>query len=204
MKPKLLITTLLIGTTVFSSASCSAHDKSVTEQTQTAPVNSPGDKIKSNAQPDSASLQKALLVKTYTQAIADYLKAVQLKDKLTFDTLYLGKNVQFPDIQLPENLNGSHILLLNQESANSNQALYKKNCPFINIIGWVDNESAQFIFVTFYPEFNHQFDYFINYKFNSESKAFELDSIEFENYAGIKDAKPKRTSVFNNGKYVTD
>lgn len=50
------------------------------------------------------------------------------------------------------------------------------------MMGWVEKEKAAFLFVVFTNGAMHQYDYYINFIYNTLSNKFELDNIEFENY----------------------
>jgi hypothetical protein len=161
-----------------------------------------------SATTDSLIVQKDELTKIYTQAIAEFIKAVYKKDKTTFDTLYFGKHVygqpdDFPDIELPQTIEKIQIRLVTPDVGQKKQA-EQKSLVYINMMGWVDNEKAEFILVTFKNGGEHHFDYFINFNHNNSSGKFELDKIEFENYLHSNGQKPKRITIFKDGKYVGD
>ena len=115
------------------------------------------------------------LAKMYSRAISDYILEVS-KQKLTvFDTLFFGKrnNGQpddFPNIILPETINHIQIRLIDPEVGKKQQAA-QKSSVYINLMGWVDPDKAEFIFVTFSNGFEHQFDCHIEYKYDSDQKA---------------------------------
>lgn len=111
----------------------------------------------------------ANLTKSYTLAIADFIKAVNEKHKTSFDTLFLGKHVygqpdDFPDIELPETIENTVIRLISPEAGLTKQKA-RKSLVYVNIIGWVDQEKAEFIFITFSNGCAHQYDCFINYHY---------------------------------------
>jgi hypothetical protein len=137
------------------------------------------------AAPTSIS-PKEELTKIYTQSIAQYIQAAHSEYKLTFDTLYFGKHVygqpdDFPDITLPETIENTPIRLVTPELGTQIQR-ERKSSFYINLIGWVDQEQADFTFVTFSNGFQHQFDCFIQYKYDAPIQAFVLDSLRFENF----------------------
>lgn len=141
------------------------------------------------------------LTKIYTQAIAEFIKADCQKNKTTFDTLYFGKHIyqqqdDFPDIILPEIIENTHIRLVAPDVGQKLQT-ERKSLIYVNMMGWVDNKKAEFILVVFKNGGQHQYDYFINFIYNSSSHNFELDTIEFENYANINGQKPKRIKIVN-------
>ena len=118
------------------------------------------------------------LEKTYSQSIGDFIKAANKKNKTSFDTLFIGK-ISTGDIELPEKIENTQIRLVSQEMAEKNQ----KERPartYINLIGWVKKENAEFIFVVFSNGFHHQYNYTISYTYNVKQKAFELEKIHFK------------------------
>jgi len=127
---------------------------------------------------------KAGLTKIYSQAIADFIKAVKDKHKTRFDTLYFGKHVygqpdDFPDIELPKTIENTQIRLISPEKGLKMQRA-RKSLVYINMVGWVEPEKAEFIFVTFSNGCEHQYDCFINFKYNVKQKEFEPGQIRFE------------------------
>lgn len=135
---------------------------------------------------DSKTVSKDELTKIYSQSIAQYIKAVNKEYKIDFDTLFFGKHrygqpEDFPDIELPETIEHTQIRLLSPEVGLRKQK-ERKSLFYINLMGWVNNEKAEFIFVTFSNGSEHQFDCFINYKYNADLKEFELENARFENF----------------------
>lgn len=118
----------------------------------------------------------------YSQAIAEYIKAVYKRDNLRFDTLFVGKNKDVPDIRLSPRIENTPVLLLTQEDANKKRT-YRKSLVFVNIAGAVTKENAEFIFFTFFPKYEHQFDCMINFVYKPAKKAMVLDTLTFKNYA---------------------
>lgn len=155
---------------------------------------------------DSSTLQKNRLTKIYSQAIAEFITAAFKKDKTIFDTLFFGKHIygqpdDFPDIELPEIINNTCIKLVTPEIGKRKQQ-ESKSLVYINMMGWVDSDKASFLFVVFSNGAQHQYDYFIDFKYNSSQNKFELEKIEFENYLVNKGQKTKRISVYKDGKYL--
>ncbi len=127
---------------------------------------------------------KMELTKIYTQAINDFINAANLKNKREFDTLFIGKRVNglpddFPDIDLPLTIQNTHISLITPKAAEKKQN-DRKSRIYVNLIGWTNKTSAEFIFVVFSNGFDHQYDYFINYTYNAKRKEFELKKLEFK------------------------
>ena len=72
-----------------------------------------------------------------------------------------------------------HIQLISPEVGTIKQK-ERKTRIYINMIGWVDKERAEFLFYFFSNGFNQQYNYTINYKYNTKLKAFELDKLQFK------------------------
>lgn len=127
---------------------------------------------------------KSELTKIYVQAIGDFIKTANQKNGTSFDTLFFGKGLAgqpglFPDIQLPTIIENTRVLLVTPETATKIQK-EKKSRVYVNLPGWVTKEKAEFIFVVFSNGFEHQYDYYINYKYNAKQKAFEQEKLEFK------------------------
>jgi hypothetical protein len=134
----------------------------------------------------NSSIQNDELIKIYSQAIGNYIKLVNEKYKLTFDTLYFGKHhngqsSDFPDITLPSTIENTQIKLVPPEQGEKIQEK-RKTSFYVNLFGTVDFDKADFIFVTFSNGLAHQFDCFITYKFNAIENKFVLEATRFENY----------------------
>ena len=200
----ILILTICIGLTACSNY---AGDKSLTDKiiSDSSAIST---QQTNSATTDSLNVQKDELTKIYTQAIAEFIKAAYKQDKITFDTLYFGKHVygqpdDFPDIVLPETIEKTLIRLVSPEVGQKKQA-ERKSLVYVNMMGWVDKENADFVFVVFTNGTEHQYDYFINFKYNTSKNKCELDKIEFENYLQSSGQKPKRLTIYKEGKYVGD
>ena len=199
--------TVLIFTICMGLTSCTNHtgektvaNKIVADSSFTASQQT------NSATTDSLTVQKGELTKIYTQAIAEFIKAAYKKDKTTFDTLYFGKHIygqpdDFPDIELPQTIEKTQIRLVIPEVGQKKQA-ERKSLVYVNMMGWVDKEKAEFILVVFTNGGEHQYDYFINFSFNTSTNKFELDKIEFENYLHSNGQKPKRITIYKDGKYI--
>lgn len=126
---------------------------------------------------------KTDIKEVYTQAIGDFIKAANQKNKTGFDTIYLGKVVgqsgAFPDIKLPEVIENTVIKLVTQEEGAKGQKT-RPSRIYINMPAWVNKAGAEFIFVVFTDGFKHQYDYTLKYKYNPKLDKFELVSTEFK------------------------
>ncbi len=127
--------------------------------------------------------QKDEVTKAYSQAIAEYIKAVYKKDRSSFDTLFIGKHETSPKIILPANIQNTNIVLLTTDEADK-KFLYRKSSVFLNIIERVKEDKAEFIIVTFYCTipgiYIPQHDCIINFNYRSTQKEFELIELRFD------------------------
>ncbi|MBP7810641.1 MAG: hypothetical protein KA163_15215 [Bacteroidia bacterium] len=133
--------------------------------------------------------------KIYSQAITEYLKTVNTKDKTILDTLFVGpmdKDVDedISEIKLPKEILKTKISKLTQEEGDR-KAKYHKTFVFVNIVGIISKEHAEFMFITFMVEnsgvkaawFPQHNNYFI-YKYDTKKKEFVLDKQRSEyNYS---------------------
>lgn len=124
------------------------------------------------------------LARFYTQSIRDFILLAKKEYKLTFGTLFFGKHVygqadDFPDIELPNLIEQTHIVLISPEQGLEKQ---KQNPSsfYINLIAWMDRTSAEFNFVTFSNGMAHQFDCSINYK--KDKNNLKIIRSGFKNY----------------------
>lgn len=153
-----------------------------------------------HASSDSMKWRMDELTPIYTQAIGEFINAAYKNTKTTFDTLYIGKrrNGQaddFPDIELPSEIKETALKLVSSEEAEKLQQ-EKVDRVYLNLMGYVERESAEFIFVVFSNGFSHQYDYFLTFSKNLSSNKFEVDKIEFEDYRQYDGKKPKRITLY--------
>lgn len=137
---------------------------------------------------DNVTERNPTLAKLYSKAIVDFIEAIDKEEKTAFDTLFIAnrKNGQpddFPDIDLPVAIGNTKIILLPGSDSEARKSSYRKTSPFINLMGWVEEQHAQFVFVVFYPGFQHQYDCYIDYQYNSNNKEFELEKSRVERVA---------------------
>jgi len=166
--------------------SCSSH----TNTSSNAEIITSDSFLSNNQLPTDSLKQKHDLTKIYSQAIGDYIKFVNKEYNLTFDTLFFGKRQfgqadDFPDIELPAIIENTNIKLISPEQGKKIQT-ERKLSFYINLIGWVDSDNAEFIFITFSNGFAHQFDCFINYNYNTKKQVFEVANSNFKNFQYTK------------------
>ncbi len=155
---------------------------------------------------DSSKTQSDKLREIYIQAISDYLHAVNNHFNLVYDTLFFGKHVygqedDFPDIELPSEINQTVIKLVDPELGAQLQD-EKMSRVYINLVGFADSTKAEFIFVTFSNGMNHQFDCFINYTNQQKLEGFKLKDICLEDNRLNQAGKNERIVIYQDGKYV--
>jgi hypothetical protein len=105
---------------------------------------------------DSASLSlktdtvisKAELTAAYVSAITEYVKAAYKNDKSVFDTLFINKRPDFPQMSLPAVIEKAAIVLIQHEEC-LKRLKYRESLVLLNVIGWVEKEKSEFIIVTF-------------------------------------------------------
>ena len=129
---------------------------------------------------------KEQLTKTYVQAIGDFIKAVNEMHKSKFDTLFFGKRAydqpdDFPDITLPESIENVHIRLIKPEVGEKMQKA-KPSLVYINLMGWLEKEKAEFIFVIFSNKGEHQYDYYLNYTSRGKANVYKVEKARFEDF----------------------
>lgn len=201
--------TILIWKVFLGLTACSNHssDESLADKTSSESSLMTSQLTKSLTI-DSTAKYKDELTKIYIQAIVEFIKAVNKKDKTTFDTLYFGRRDygqpdDFPDIELPHTIENTQIRLVAPDVGQKKQT-EQKSLVYVNLIAWVDSKSAEFVFVVFTNGGEHQYDYFINFISNNTTNQYDLDKIEFENYLQLNEQKPKRTKIFEDGQYIID
>lgn len=139
--------------------------------------------------PEALCQTNASATKAYSRAISEYLKAVYKKDVPTPDTLFIGKNVDMPDIKLPQTIQGITTVLMTSEEAEKKLS-YRKSLVYLNVVGWLDSDKQEFIVVKFH-EFKPQHNCSIHFKRNPRSKEMELESLTFQYPYSKKDMQKK-------------
>lgn len=161
--------------------------------------------LKKNQISDTIAPDSNELTSIYTRAIHDFIEAIYQKDKTVFDTLFFiqhknGLADDFPDIQLPESIKQTKLLLFTQQEAENHKSFYHEASPCINLIGDVNENTSDFIFVAFFPEFQHQYDCYIHYNFDRPMKDYELEYLRIEVLIYDKNGKPDHYAVYQDGK----
>lgn len=186
-------------------ASCNAGDKGFGYANKS--VKTDGNYLKSKALSDTLPSLKSDVRDIYIQAIKDYISAIKKKDQTIFDTLFFVDRQwqapdDFPDLRLPEQIDGVVIRLISNDGKNPQKLNCTKLTPMINLMGWIEVDKAEFIFVAFYPEFKHQFDCYLNYDLNSNDKNISLKKLTIEVLNYDANGKPKHYDVYENNLLV--
>lgn len=133
------------------------------------------------------------------EAISVYLEAVKQSGLPSPDTLFLGRNPDFPEVTLPDAMYHTRIVVLPEDKTDSCRLSYRLTSPYINLMGWINRETAEFLFITFYPGFQHQYDHRIIFQRNTVENGFSLSNVQMEDYRAVGvAADPKRTCLYKN------
>jgi len=121
----------------------------------------------------------------YIKAINDYIDIVYKKKHHQFDTIYFGKHQyhqpdDFPNISLPHKIKKSTIILLSNDE--TTKLTRGNTSSYVNMIGDISTDRAQFIFVTFRKGFHHSFDVFQYYHHHIKKNNFQMDSFLIKDY----------------------
>ena len=116
--------------------------------------------------------------KLYNRAIEAFLKGVYQRNKTIYDTVFvlLRKNKQkddFPDVSLEESIGRTHIRKIAPTVPEIKSKKLNKRI-YINLIGWIQKENADFMVVVFSNGFSHQYDYSVSFKWNKSKGVSEL------------------------------
>lgn len=153
-------------------------------------------------------LEKKELSTIYNKAIADFITVNYKKDSVKFDTLFFinrqnHKEDNFPEVILLKEIDGVKIILFSDSAANSeNKKLCKQRTPIINLFGFVSAVNAEFIFISFYPNFNFAQDCKLKYKIKKSNSELNFESSEIKDLMYDKSGKPSYYKFYKNGKFV--
>ncbi len=126
--------------------------------------------------------------KAYTQAIAEYIKAVKQTDKTIIDTLFIGRYEYLKDIKLPAKIQNTMIYKVTSDEEGDKILKHRKSFHYVNIVGpGLSKEPASFIFVRFFVEKSSGFtkwwpihDCTLDLSYDAIGKLFKLDKDSFE------------------------
>jgi len=88
-------------------------------------------------------------IKLYSLAIGEYINAIYKKEKIKFDTLFIGKHIDFPNIILPNKIQNTVIRVVTEKQADK-IAKYRKSLTYLNIIENIEPRESHFLLVAFY------------------------------------------------------
>jgi len=138
---------------------------------------------------NATTISKTEQTKAYCSTIAEYIKVIEAKYKeFKFDTLFVNKHEEFPQIILMPVIQNKKIVLI--EDNKGNKAPHnRKSFVLINIVEKrLAKDNAEFMIVTFHKDYKPQHNCFVKLKYNSVKNEFEaLEKVRFEYpYAGTK------------------
>jgi hypothetical protein len=114
------------------------------------------------------------VTKVYRQVITEYIKDSKKSKAFTFDTLFIGKHEEFPDIHLPVGIENKKIILLTHHKGDT-QPQDRTSFVLINIIERkITKDSADFMLVTFHQGYQPQHNCYIYLKYDPVAKEFKL------------------------------
>lgn len=120
----------------------------------------------------------------YAQAVKDYILATESRNNIVFDTLFIAKRKNgqpddFPDITLPETIQNTHIILIEPERYEK-RVKTNKSGNYLNMMGWVNEQKAEFVFVLFKNGFSPAFTCSSEYSYSKKEKRFLMKKLEFK------------------------
>ncbi len=124
----------------------------------------------------SSAIKKA--EQLYTRAISEYIDAMYKPGVTRPDTLFIGRNVDMPRIQLPRTINGLNILMLTSEEG-ERKLSYRKTLIYLNVVGWIDPQKSEFIIVAF-NAFKPQHNCNMHFSHTPVGDNIKLDSLSFQ------------------------
>ena len=121
---------------------------------------------------------KELETSVYCEAISDYLKAYK-KDKPAFDTLFIGKHEEFPEIQLPAEIENTKIALMNDDEGKTRNKCAK---PFmlINVVNLAFTEDKAGFLIVNFISFHPQHNCYLDLEYDPATKKYQLAKIRFD------------------------
>lgn len=124
--------------------------------------------------------------KEYSMAISEYIKAAREKEKIPFDTLFIGKHEEFPYITLPAKLENTVIIIMPFEEIEK-KYFNCKSLRYVNIVSTYTKIGVEFLLIGFRTEkIPEKMNWWplhnchINYKYGKSKNDFMLDKIIFE------------------------
>ncbi len=117
------------------------------------------------------------LTELFGRAIGEYIDTMFTAVKP--DTLFIGRHAEFPAILLPAEIHGTKILVLTNEEAMA-KLKYRKSLIYLNVMGWPDELSAEFLIVTFFDAAKPQHNLHLHFSRPTPTAEFKRDGLSFE------------------------
>lgn len=142
----------------------------------------------------------------YCNAIEDFITTLRENNQVIPDSLFLAKRQglgvdDFPNITLPEKIQGVGICLIAYDEAHIDHLNdYSEHKPFINLMGWVSPTTAEFVFVCFYPKFQHRYDCYLDYSCKADTYHLDQSSLELLELDAQK--QPLQFIIYRHGKII--
>lgn len=89
--------------------------------------------------------QNGTVEQEYITAISEYLKKYPVAAS---DTIFIGRHPDFPAMDLPVTIMGTNVRVVNGEDA-ATYFTKRSNVLYLNVMAWIEEESAEFLVVTF-------------------------------------------------------
>lgn len=117
----------------------------------------------------------AHITNAYCAVIAEYIKEANKNSTVAFDTLFVGKHEEFPDIKLPNTIADKKIVLYTQVKGDK-EPYHRSSYKFVNILETKFlKDKVGFMLITFHQDYHPQHNCHIDLKYNEEKKEFELE-----------------------------
>lgn len=155
----------------------------------------------------SSIIDSSFVQQLYVNSIKDYIKGVNTQYAISLEQLYFinrrnGQPDDFPLIKLPNEIDGVKIFLISQDESEKNKHNYSNLSLCINMIGDLSEKNAEFVFITFFKEFKHQFDMYLNYDIEDTLISIKPTSMRIEELVYSNTGKAIHYTIFKDGKLV--
>lgn len=126
----------------------------------------------------SAERRLPVLSMRYTQALTDYIDTMFAVVKP--DTLFIIAVPNDSGVLFPEEISGIKIAYWPGENAVQEAIQRRKTTISVNVVGWAEAFSSEFIIVTFFSNAQPQHNFHAYYSGLDSTQAFERDSVQIE------------------------
>ncbi len=124
--------------------------------------------------------------KGYTLAIGEYIQTMRTKEKTNFDTLFIGKHEEFPNITLPTVIENTKIIVLPNAEVEKKYA-NRRSLIFINMVDDFTKDVCFFKLIVFKTEKIPEkinwwplHNYNVDFNYNLDIKVFTKKKSDFE------------------------